>query len=213
METGFETEKRQLLDERAARVRAEALLLEKEQFINQLLQQNEGLQSQLSSVDALKKELHYVNEIVNSVQDIIFISDHHGLFRFINPAAEKLLGFPLADLLGTHYSALIRDDYAEQIRHQYRTQIRNGLATSYVEFPLKNAWQREIWLGQRKSRWKASGRTWASLTTNTADKAMTTTMSPSATARNALTRCWKFCFSCSRCVCHRAISRLTCKSL
>lgn len=151
METGLDTEKRQLLDERAARVRAEALLLEKEQFIAQLLQQNEDLQSQLSSVDGLKKELHYVNEIVNSVQDIIFISDHHGLFRFINPAAEKLLGFPLADLLGTHYSALIRDDYAEQIRHQYRTQIRSGLATSYVEFPVKNAWQREIWLGQRVS--------------------------------------------------------------
>ncbi len=151
METGFDTEKRQLLEERAARVRAEALLLEKEQFIAQLLQQNEGLQSQLSSVDGLKKELHYVNEIVNSVQDIIFISDHQGLFRFINPAAEKLLGFPLADMLGTHYSALIRDDYAEQIRIQYRDQIRNGLTTSYVEFPVKNAWQREIWLGQQVS--------------------------------------------------------------
>ena len=68
METGLDTEKRQLLDERAARVRAEALLLEKEQFIAQLLQQNEDLQSQLSSVDGLKKELHYVNENKNWIR-------------------------------------------------------------------------------------------------------------------------------------------------
>ena len=61
------------------------------------------------------------------------------------------MGFPLADMMGTHYSALIRDDYAEQIRNEYREQIRNGLASSYVEFPVKNAWQREIWLGQRVS--------------------------------------------------------------
>lgn len=151
METGLDTDRGQLLEERAARVRAEALLLEKEQFITQLLQQNEALQSKLSSTDGLKKELHYVNEIVNSVQDIIFISDDQGIFRFINPAAEKLLGFPMADMLGIHYAALIRDDYAEPIRLQYLEQIRNGLSSSYVEFPVKNAWQREIWLGQRVS--------------------------------------------------------------
>ncbi len=151
METRLDTDNKQWLEEKAARARAEALLLEKEQYIAQLLQENEALQSKLSSTGDLKKELHYVNEIVNSVQDIIFISDNQGLFRFINPAAEKLLGFPMADMLGIHYSSLIHDDYAEQIRHQYRDQIRNGLTSSYVEFPVKNAWQREIWLGQRVS--------------------------------------------------------------
>lgn len=149
METRLDTYKKQWLEEKAARIRAEALLAEKEQFIGQLLQQNEVLQSKLSSTDGLKEELHYVNEIVNSVEDIIFILDNQGRFRFINPAAEKLLGFPLADMLGTHYTSLIRDDCAEQIRLHYWDQIVNGVATSYVEFPVKNAWQREIWLGQR----------------------------------------------------------------
>lgn len=149
METRLDTDKKQWLEEKAARVRAEALLLEKEQYIAQLLQEKEALQAKLSSIDGLKKELHYVNEIVNSVQDIIFISDDQGLFRFINPAAEKLLGFPLADMLGTHYAELIRDDYAEPIRLQYLDQIRHGMTSSYVEFPVKNVWQREIWLGQR----------------------------------------------------------------
>lgn len=149
METRLNTDNWQWLEETTARARAEALLLEKEQYIVQLLQENEILQSKLSSIDGLKKELHYVNEIVNSVQDIIFISDDQGLFRFINPAAEKLLGFPLADMLGTHYAELIRDDYAEPTRLQYLDQIRKGLASSYVEFPVKNVWGREIWLGQR----------------------------------------------------------------
>lgn len=149
METRLDTDNRQWLEEKAARVRAEALLFEKEQHIAQLLQENEVLQSKISSTNDLKKELHYVNEIVNSVQDIIFISDNQGLFRFINPAAEKLLGFPKEDMLGTHYAELIRDDYAEPIRLKYLDQIRHGLTSSYVEFPVKNTWQREIWLGQR----------------------------------------------------------------
>ena len=151
MEKSTNTVKDQLLEERNARLRAEALLLEKEQLIIQLSQQNESLHTQLSSVDALKQELHYVQEIVNNAQDIVFISDYQGIFRYINPAAAQLLGFAMDEMLGKHFSALIREDYAEVIRTQYRDQVKNRLASSYLEFPVKNAEEREMWLGQQVS--------------------------------------------------------------
>lgn len=149
MKTGLDTVQGQLLEEKDARQRAEALLWEKEQEIARLVQQNDYLQSQISAIDDLKKELRYVFEVVNSVQDIIFITDSQGIFRFINPAAEKLLGFPLEEMLNKHFSELILVDYAEYVRDQYREQIRKGVASSYIEFPVRNAWGREIWLGQK----------------------------------------------------------------
>lgn len=151
MDTGQDTVKGQLLEERDARQRAETLLWEKEQELAQLVQQNEILQSQISDIEELKKELRYVFEVVNSVQDIIFITDSEGIFRFINPAAEKLLGFPMERMLGKHFSELILEDYAELVRSQYREEIRNRVSNSYLEFPVKNTFGKEIWLGQRVS--------------------------------------------------------------
>lgn len=151
MKTGLDTVQGQWLEEKDARQRAEALLWEKEQEMVRLVQENDYLQAQLSAIDDLKKELRYVFEVVNSVQDIIFITDSQGIFRFVNPAAEKLLGFPLEEMLNKHFSELILGDYANYVRDQYRDQIRMGLTTSYIEFPVRNVWNREIWLGQRVS--------------------------------------------------------------
>lgn len=151
METGPNTVKGQLVEARDARLRAETLLWEKEQALAQLVQQNETLQSQLSDIDDLKNELRYVFEVVNSVQDIIFITDLDGIFRFINPAAERLLGFSMDQMLGQHFSELILEDYAELVRSQYREEVRNRVSNSYLEFPVKNTLGREIWLGQRVS--------------------------------------------------------------
>lgn len=151
MKTKADNEERLLLEERTARIRAEALLLEKEQYITSLLLQNEALESKLNSISTLTKEPHDVSEIVNSVQDIIFVADNRGIFRFINSAAEQLLGFPLADMLGTHYQTLVREDYIEQVHLHLVENVQNRSATSYLEFPVKNNQGREIWLGQRVS--------------------------------------------------------------
>lgn len=151
MNKDLDTGNEKILSEQAAHLLTEAQLIDKDQLIAQLIQQNAELQSKMNALDSLKSELRYVQEIVNNVQDIVFISDHQGIFRFINPAAEKLLGFPLSEMLGKHFTSLIREDYAEVIRNTYRDQIRDRVATSYIEFPVKNAFQLDMWLGQRVS--------------------------------------------------------------
>jgi PAS domain S-box-containing protein len=151
MNKELDTGNEKIQSEQAAHLRTEAQLKEKDQLIAQLTQQNAELQSKMNALDSLKSELRYVQEIVNNVQDIVFISDHQGIFRFINPAAEKLLGFPLSEMLGKHFTSLIREDYAEIIRNTYRDQIRDRVATSYIEFPVKNAFHLDMWLGQRVS--------------------------------------------------------------
>jgi PAS domain S-box-containing protein len=151
MNKELDTGNEKILSEQAAHLRTEAQLTEKDQLIAQLIQQNAELQSKMNALDSLKRDLHYVQEIVNNVQDIVFISDHQGIFRFINPAAEKLLGFPLSEMLGKHFTSLIREDYAEVIRNTYRDQIRDRVASSYIEFPVKNAFHLDMWLGQRVS--------------------------------------------------------------
>lgn len=151
MNKDLDTGNEEVLNKQAAYLLMEAQLKEKDQLLAQLAHHNAELQSKLSSLDSLKSDLHYVQEIVNNVQDIVFISDYQGIFRFINPAAEKLLGFPLSEMLGNHFTSLIREDYAETIRNTYRDQIRERVSTSYIEFPVKNAFQLDMWLGQRVS--------------------------------------------------------------
>jgi PAS domain S-box-containing protein len=151
MRTSLDTEKQNKLNTADVGLQAEVLLLEKEQQLAHLRSENQTLQQRLSALDTLEKELRYVYEVVNNVEDIIFITDSVGNFNFINPAAEKLLGFPRLEMLGKHFSELILPDYADLVRDQYRDEIRNGVASSYLEFPVKNIWQKELWLGQQVS--------------------------------------------------------------
>ncbi len=54
-------------------------------------------------------------EIIGTMADPLFVCDREGLIRLVNPATEKLLGFPADELIGTPFDRLIESREGEEI--------------------------------------------------------------------------------------------------
>ncbi|MBX7095896.1 MAG: PAS domain S-box protein, partial [Flavobacteriales bacterium] len=95
----------------------------------------------------LKSETRY-KIMVESVTDIIYRVTHEGFFTYVNPIAEKILGYSIEEFKKMHFSDLIREDYREEIVTYYINQGINDIPNSYKEFPVITKSGKEIWIGQ-----------------------------------------------------------------
>ncbi len=87
--------------------------------------------------------------LVEAANDIIFEIDTKGIFSYMNPTALRLSGYPEEEIVGHHFTKLIRDDWKERSVKFYRDQVVNSIKSTYFEFPVYNANQEEIWIGQK----------------------------------------------------------------
>ncbi|MCC5857486.1 MAG: EAL domain-containing protein [Ectothiorhodospiraceae bacterium] len=76
-----------------------------------LQRENRHFQSRLKSSGQLYRF------IVERSPDLIYVLDHNGCFRFVNPAVERLLGYVPDTLLGQHYSTIVAPEDQERARH------------------------------------------------------------------------------------------------
>ncbi|NQS92591.1 MAG: PAS domain S-box protein, partial [Chloroflexi bacterium] len=71
------------------------------------------------------KELAAFNEgIVQNMAEGIALEDAEGIFTFVNPAAERLLGFPMGELVGKHWKIIVPPDQQPiiQVQNKKRSQ-------------------------------------------------------------------------------------------
>ena len=77
--------------------------------------------------------------------DLFGISDFDGTFKRLNPAWEKTLGYPVADLIGTHFSKLVipEDRPASVARHE---QLRTSPGEHSFEFRFRDRSGADHWM-------------------------------------------------------------------
>lgn len=145
--------KRRIEREQKARKQAEEILetkaLELYEANKRLLNLNENLESQIKKgVTKLQKTEQRYQELIESVQDIIYKISVDGVFTFVNPVVEKLLGFAESEIIGRNFIEFVLADYQQGLREFYYQMVRKRLDSTYKEFPVTTKNGKIVWIGQ-----------------------------------------------------------------
>ena len=89
-----------------------------------------------------------LQQLVDRANDIIYNTDLHGRFTWVNPAASRVMKRPMDELLGMSFLELVHPDFRDDAGRFYRHQVKHRIPSTYYEFPTVTADGDEIWLGQ-----------------------------------------------------------------
>ncbi len=145
--------KRRFLREKQGRLEAESILEKKalELYVanEQLRQLNENLESEIrKKLAELRESEQRYRGLIESVQDVIYKISPTGIFTFVSPAAEKLMGYTEADVLGRHFNQFVQPGYRESLRDFYLDMLIRRQDSTYHEFPALTKNGGEVWIGQ-----------------------------------------------------------------
>jgi len=154
----MEDEERGLLQQRAASVTESAGRTSLFLFAGSLLSllifvlvfyflRKEVIERRRAEESLISSEERY-RRIIDRANDIIYETDVHGHFTFINPTAVRLLKYDADELLGMHFTRLVRADEREAAENFYVTQFLQKIPDTYYEFPVTGKDNAERWLGQ-----------------------------------------------------------------
>ena len=87
-------------------------------------------------------------DIVESASDIIYTANFGGFFTYTNDVAVKILGYPLEELLGRHFTEFIHPDWIKEVTTFYAKQFQRKLISTNLEFPVITGDGGIVWLGQ-----------------------------------------------------------------
>jgi PAS domain S-box-containing protein len=87
-------------------------------------------------------------DIVESATDIIYTANFGGFFTYTNDVAIKILGYPLEELLGRHFTEFIHPDWVKEVTTFYAKQFQRKLLSTNLEFPVITGDGGIVWLGQ-----------------------------------------------------------------
>ncbi|MBL7911959.1 MAG: PAS domain S-box protein [Bacteroidia bacterium] len=96
----------------------------------------------------LKKSEENYRNMIEHASDIIYKTDHMGLFIFANPVAERITGYKIDELYKMNFSDLIKKEYKLKAIKFYLNQIRKKISSTYFEFPIITKKGKEVWIGQ-----------------------------------------------------------------
>ncbi|MDH5643215.1 MAG: PAS domain S-box protein, partial [Gemmatimonadota bacterium] len=86
--------------------------------------------------------------LLETLPDIVFRNDRHGTIKYINDAAIRLLGYSREEFLRMQYPQLVSEDARERVVAHYLRQVHEKIPSSYLEYPMRTADGRELWVGQ-----------------------------------------------------------------
>jgi PAS domain S-box-containing protein len=90
--------------------------------------------------------------LLDQAQDKIALLDDEGRFTYVNGAAERILGFAPADLVGENAFEYVHPDDREAVRRAFRDVIdRDEFAEDTVEYRHRAADGSWVWLSSRMS--------------------------------------------------------------
>jgi two-component system cell cycle sensor histidine kinase/response regulator CckA len=107
---------------------------------------------------ALARSEKAYREVVENATDIIYSTDGDGKFTYANPAALRITGYSLDELVHLKYTDLILPDHRKRVIRTYMRQVLKGQATSYVEYPYRTKSGDVKWVGQNATVVRASGK-------------------------------------------------------
>lgn len=93
----------------------------------------------------LRKQVHYLNTLINNLHEMFFTYDLEGRMLFVNKKAFEVVGYHPEEMEGVHISKFVVPAFREQVYEGIRTRIEEGRSGSY-ELPIihKNGSERII---------------------------------------------------------------------
>ena len=98
--------------------------------------------------DALRESEKHYQQLMENVNDCVFICKHDGHFKYINQAVTRLTGISNEELTGKHFLSIVHPDYREQMINFFQNQINENIEVTYYEFPLIIKNHGLIWVAQ-----------------------------------------------------------------
>ncbi len=80
-----------------------------------------------------------LRSVVRSTSDIIMVLDADGSARYVNPAAERILGYKAEELTGVKAFSLVHPEDAERAKQTFSKALRSLGVQTPVEFRLRPA--------------------------------------------------------------------------
>ena len=108
---------------------------------------NNLTKERIAESSAKQSEFRY-KMLVESADDLIYSSAADGSMVYMNQLGEELLGYPMDEILGSHFTKFIREDYREQVERFYEHQFQEKLPSTYLEFPITHKDGTQKWVGQ-----------------------------------------------------------------
>jgi PAS domain S-box-containing protein len=152
-EQDIELIKRKLEREKKARQEAEKILelkaLELYSANINLQKLNESLESKIRQrTNDLVKSKKIYQELVESVNEIVFEVDSFFNLTYINTAATNILLYSPEEFSKITFLQIVEDSHKERVKEFLITCLKENVAKGYLEFPAVKKNGELIWLGQ-----------------------------------------------------------------
>jgi len=98
--------------------------------------------------ETLHESEELYRQLVENVNDIIYITDENGLFTFFNNTALRILRYSEEEVIGKPYLDLVCPEYQKRVERFYGLQFAKKTLNKYYEFPILTKQGNKIWLGQ-----------------------------------------------------------------
>jgi two-component system sensor histidine kinase/response regulator len=108
----------------------------------------EDVTAKRETADALRESRERYRHIIENASEIIYGSDHRGIFTYVNPASTRITGYEKEELIGRHFLDLIDPDYRDAVAQFYAQQFATREPYTYFEFPMITKAGVRIWVGQ-----------------------------------------------------------------
>ena len=89
--------------------------------------------------------------------NIIYRTSTEGVFTFLNPAVETILGYTPDELVGRSSFDLVAPEWRKRVAKFYAEQLKKQILNSYYSFPVNRKDGSEVWLGQNVLLMKREG--------------------------------------------------------
>ena len=86
----------------------------------------------MANVDARQLERRRAERIWSQARDLMVVADSGGIFRVVNPAWTRILGHPVADVVGRHFNDFVLADDHTASTAAYRQAVEDGDLTNFV---------------------------------------------------------------------------------
>jgi PAS domain S-box-containing protein len=97
----------------------ERLVKKLEDMMLELEEANKALQKQYEEIKTLKE---FNEKIVQTMQDGVVLEDENGVITYLNPQAEKMLGYDKEELIGEHWSKIVSKRFLKKVEKETMTR-------------------------------------------------------------------------------------------
>lgn len=120
---------------------------------NDLFKVAEFISLEIEKRKEAEKALRYSRQayktLVETAPDIIYRVNAEGFFTYVNPIGFAISGFSEDEVYNMQYIDVVREDFKKRVGAFYIKQVRDKRESTYLEFPLENKHNQEIWVGQK----------------------------------------------------------------